>query len=173
MQLKAKYRSNKKEQKTTNPFTFSLYIGFYAGLLWGGVKLLEFAMRFTEVVPGFMLEPFFRHSFLVTWQGLALGYASFIGFSIVAAVVYGLLFRKLKGPWPGILYGVAWWGALYLLVGPVTQMVPGITQLDINSFVTDLCLFTVWGLFIGFTIALEFTKEMQREPGGSPKAALK
>jgi hypothetical protein len=172
MKLQARYRSKKREHKPTNPVTYSLYIGFFAGLLWGGIKLLEFAMRFTEVVPGFLLEPFFRHAFLVTWQGLLLGYACFIAFSIIAALGYGLFFRKLKGPWPGIGYGIAWWGALYLLIGPVTEMMPGITQLDLNSFVTDLCLFAVWGLFIGYSIAMEFTKERLREPEGGTTAPV-
>ncbi|MDF2921986.1 MAG: hypothetical protein K0R57_900 [Paenibacillaceae bacterium] len=174
MKLHAKYRNKKQGHKTTNPIIFSVYIGYFAGILWGGVKLLEFAMKFTEVVPGFLLEPFFRHSFLIAWQGLALGYASFVGLSVLAAAIYGMFLRKLKGPWPGIGYGLAWWCVLYLLVGPLTEMVPAITQLDLNSFVTDLCLFMVWGLFIGFSIAMEFTEERIREPGGRAKTpALK
>lgn len=169
MKLQARYKHKNKEKRATRPLTFSLYIGFYAGVLLGALKLLEFAMRYTGIVPGFLLEPFFRHAFLVTWQGLALGYASFIGLSLIAAVVYGLFMRKARGPWPGIGYGLAWWVLLYLLVGPLTGMTPAITQLDRNSFVSDLCLFAVWGLFIGYSITVEFTDERQREPGGGKK----
>lgn len=147
----------------TNPWAYSLYIGFFAGLIWGAVKLLEFALRFTQVVPGFMLEPFFRHAFLVTREGILLGYASFIGMSVVAAFLYTLFLRKLKGPWPGLAYGVMWWGLIFLLIGPVTGMVPAINQLDLNSFVTDLSLFLLWGLFIGYSIAMEFSDEWGRE----------
>lgn len=164
MKVNARYRSRPKRQKPAKPWLFSLYIGFFAGLLWGSLKLLQFAMRYTDVVPGFLLEPFFLHSFLVTWQGLLLGYASFIGLSLAAALIYGLALRKLKGPWPGLVYGLAWWAALYLLVGPITGMVPAVTQIDINSLVTDMCLFAVWGMFIGYSIAFEFTDERSREP---------
>lgn len=167
MKLQAKYRKRHKGKKTTKPMVFSLYIGVFAGILWGGLKMLEFAMRFTEVVPGFLLEPFFLHSYLVTARGLVLGYLSFIAFSTIAGLIYGIFLRRLKGPWPGIGYGLAWWAVLYLLVGPVTEMMPGVTQLDLNSFVTDLCLFAVWGLFIGYSIAMEFNKERFREPGGA------
>jgi uncharacterized membrane protein YagU involved in acid resistance len=161
--LIAKKRKWKTEQKHTNPITYGLYIGFFAGLIWGGVKMIEFAMRFTQVVPGFLVEPFFQHAYLVTYMGLAIGYGSFILFSVVAALLYSLFLRKLKGPWIGIGYGLAWWGLLYLLVGPLTDMVRPVTQLDINSFVTDLSLFILWGLFIGYSIAMEFTNEQSRE----------
>lgn len=164
----AKYKRKNREirlerqKATTRPWTFSLYIGLFAGLIWGAVKMLEFALRFTAIVPGFLLEPFYRHAFLVTRQGIALGYISFIVFSIAAALLYGLLLRKLKGPWPGLAYGAAWWALIYLLVGPLTEMVPAVTQLDLNSFVTDLSLFLLWGLFIGYSIAMEFTDEWGR-----------
>lgn len=153
----------KRRKFRTNPFWFAIYIGFFAGLIWGGLKMLEFGLKFTQVVPGFLLEPFFRHSFLLTWQGMFLGWASFIGLSIAASCLYMLFLRKLKGPWPGIGYGLVWWSLLYLLAGPLTGMVDGINQQDLTSFVTDLCLFILWGLFIGYSIAMEYTDERSRE----------
>ncbi|WP_438448790.1 YqhR family membrane protein [Gorillibacterium sp. sgz5001074] len=166
--LRAKYkyrnridRSN-KPKKETNPFTYALNIGLFAGLIWGGVKLIEFALSFTEIVPGFLIEPFFQHAYLVTYTGLALGYASFIALSMIAALIYVLLLRKLKGPLPGLVYGAAWWALIYLLVGPMTQMTPSIMQMDRNSFYSDLSLFLLWGLFIGYSIAYEFTDERSR-----------
>lgn len=173
MKLQAKYKHKRHGKKTTHPLTFSLYIGFYAGLLLGGLKMLLFAMRFTDIVPGFLLEPFFQHDFLVAWQGILLGYASFMLLSLAAALLYGLFLRKMKGPWPGLGYGIAWWGFLYLLIGPLTQMTPAITQLDVNSLVSDLCLFTIWGLFIGYSITMEFTAERLREPSGLATPVLK
>lgn len=166
--LRAKYKRRSradwgsKSKKENNPFLYSLHIGLFAGLIWGGLKLLEFAIRYTAIVPGFLIEPFFQHAYLVTYMGLALGYASFIGFSIVAAVLYGLLLRKLPGPWPGLAYGAAWWGLIYLLVGPLTEMTPAILAMDRNSLVSDFSLFLLWGLFIGYSISVEFTDERNR-----------
>ncbi|MNR52325.1 hypothetical protein D3C85_1721510 [compost metagenome] len=71
---------------------------------------------------------------------------------------------KLPGPWIGIAYGVAWWALLYLLIGPWTGMMNWIYGLDRNTIITDLCLFILWGLFIGYSIALEYTEEREREP---------
>lgn len=43
-------------------------------------------------------------------------------------------------------------------------MVLWINRLDWNTIVSDLCLFVLWGLFIGYTITMEFTEERNREP---------
>lgn len=155
---------HKKKNRMTDRFRFAVNIGFFAGFIWGGIKIVEFAMRFTEVVPGFLLEPFYRHAYLVTREGILLGWISFIVFSILASLIYMVLLRKMRGPWPGIAYGAVWWAFLYLLAGPLTEMIPPVKQMDLNSFVSDLGLFLLWGLFIGYTISVEFTDESKREP---------
>lgn len=153
------------ERFRTDRMRFALYIGFFAGLIWGGVKIIEFAMRFTEVVPGFLLEPYYKHSYLIKGEGIMLGWFSFILFSLFASILYMLLLSRFSGPWPGFGYGLAWWCLLYLLIGPVSGMMKPVPQLDVNSFVADLCLFILWGVFIGYSISFEFTDEQKREAG--------
>jgi uncharacterized membrane protein YagU involved in acid resistance len=152
------------KKTNTNRWFFALYIGFYAGLIWGAVKIIENYFHFTTIVPGFLVEPFFKHEFLMSWQGVLTGWAFFIVFSVIAAFVYMIVLSKVKGPWMGILYGAAWWGLLYLLIGPLAGMMYWVNKLDWNTIITDFCLFLLWGLFIGYTISLEFTDERNREP---------
>lgn len=150
-------------QKPTHRLRFACYIGFYAGLLWGGMKLAQYYLKFTTIIPGFLIEPFYKHQFLLTWQGQLLGWGSFIVFSIAASLMY-LLFAGIPGPWPGMVYGLAWWCILYLLVGPYSGMMKWITQLGWNTIIVDLCLFLVWGLFIGYSLSFEFTDIRAQEP---------
>jgi uncharacterized membrane protein YagU involved in acid resistance len=91
------------------------------------------------------------------------GWAVFALFSVLASFLYAALFRKAKGPWPGIAYGIAWWAIWFVLIGPAIDAVKPITALDRNSFFTELCLFLLWGLFIGYTINFEFTEEREGE----------
>jgi hypothetical protein len=83
---------------------FALYIGFFAGLIWGGVKLLAFGMKFTAVPPGFLIEPFYKMSFLATWRGMLLGWGAFIVFSMAAALLFIGFVHKVHGPWMGLVY---------------------------------------------------------------------
>lgn len=151
-------------QVRTKKMLFFLIIGFFAGVFWGGVKLIEFGLKFTELTPGMIIEPFFKHAFLVTWLGLAVGWAAFIVFSIIAAEVYGLAFCKVKGPWLGLVYGVVWWIVIYWIIGPWVEWVQKPRLLNWNTIISDFCLFLLWGLFIGYSIAMEFTDEETREP---------
>jgi len=155
---------NNDKQRRSNRWTFSLYIGFFAGLVWGAVKMLEHYLHFTSLPPGFLVEPLYRHSFLLSFQGYIVGWVYFILFSIVAALLYAVILAKAVGPWPGLAYGAVWWAFLYLLIGPLTGMMNWITYLDWNTIITDACLFLVWGLFIGYSFAVEFNKESEREP---------
>ncbi|KZE80892.1 hypothetical protein AV654_11120 [Paenibacillus elgii] len=155
-------RSDRKPH--TNRWNFAVYIGFFAGLIWGGVQMIANYFHFTSLSPGFLLEPYYKHSYLMTWRGYMLGWLAFIALSVVAALLYTMLFAKAFGPWYGIGYGVAWWAFLFLLVGPVTGMMNWIAYLDLNTVVTQACLFVVWGLFIGYSISFEFTNEREREP---------
>ena len=143
---------------------FALNIGFFAGVIWGGLKTIEFSLKFTVVPPGFLIDPFFKHPFLATWMGMLLGLAAFIVLSIIAAMIYEMGLRKAKGPYWGVGYGVVWWVLLYVLLGPLTGMMLPLTRLDRTSSITDGCLFILWGLFIGYSLAFEYTNEQNREP---------
>lgn len=148
----------------TNVWGFAIQTGFFAGLIWIAVKALESYLRFTKVPSGFMAKPFFREEYLDTAAGYWTGWGVFIVFSIVAAMVYAALLRKVRGPWAGLAYGAVWWIVLYGMVGPATGMMKPAGQLDLVSVVTDFCLFLLWGLFIGYSISFEFTDERGHEP---------
>ncbi|WP_150270725.1 YqhR family membrane protein [Paenibacillus tepidiphilus] len=155
-------RRNKQKKHQTNPWTFALELGFFAGLIWGAIRWLLYWLRFTKVVPGFLGEPFFRHDFLVTAPGHLAGYLIFIAFSMIAALIYVLIFRKLRGPWPGILYGILWWSLLFLAGARMFLMMPPF-RLPWNTVTSEFCIFLLWGMFIGYTAAIEFTDERNRE----------
>lgn len=156
------HHQNKK--KVTNIWLFALNIGFFAGFIWGGIKGLFYYMSFTTVLPGYLLEPFFKHTFLNSQPGYYVGWLSFIVFSIFATLLYTLLLRKLKGPIPGLLYGIVWWIIIFLIIGPMTHMTIPFRELSVNTFISEFCLYLLWGLFIGYTAAVEYNDERQREP---------
>ena len=152
--------------RRTNPWMHGIVIGFFAGLIWGTLRFVQYYFNFTEVHPAFLLQGFVPKAYFHTWYvGLA-GWLAFIGFSILAALVYTVFLRKLSGPWWGIGYGIVWWIAMYGLIGPPLGMMKRFGLLDWNSVFTDLSLYTVWGLFIGYSIAFEFNDERIQDVNG-------
>lgn len=153
-----------QDEQKTNLWTFSLMIGLFAGLIWGAVRGLFYYMSFTTILPGFLVEPFFRHSFLDTQAGYYAGWLSFIVFSLVATLIYVLAFRRLKGPLPGLVYGVIWWMLIFVVIGPMLHLTAPESQLSFDTLFSEFCLFLLWGLFIGYSTAEEYTDERIREP---------
>lgn len=146
----------------------ALKIGVAAGVLWGLVRWLATGLNFTEVTQAYLLDPFARRDALGSgWWQLA-GWGAFIVMSIVAAFVYWVVLGMLRGPWPGLLFGAAWWGIFYAGLGPVIGAVPPLRTIGWNSMATDFCLYVVWGLFIGYSLAFELHDEMKREPNRNP-----
>ncbi|WP_379161901.1 YqhR family membrane protein [Paenibacillus sp. sgz5001063] len=155
-------KSNTQQSGHTNLWTFALELGYFAGLIWGGARWLMYAMHFTKVLPGFLAEPFFKHDFLKTSAGHLIGYLFFIAFSVIVTLLYVLIFRKLKGPLPGMIYGVLWWSAIFL-AGSWLFLQQRPFRLPWNSVISEFCIFLLWGLFIGYTVAIEYTDERKRE----------
>ncbi|WP_454191917.1 YqhR family membrane protein [Paenibacillus sp. Marseille-Q7038] len=153
-----------KRTKRTNPLLFGLEIGFFAGLFWGGIQWVFYIFHFTVIPTGFIAEPFFKHSFIYSAPGQWLGWAFFIGFSILATLLYILTLRKLRGPIPGLLYGIVWWFLIFMWPGPILGMVKPITEVTWDTIYAEFCLFLLWGLFIGYSVAVEYTDERKREP---------
>lgn len=155
------------QAENTHPLLYSLKIGFFAGLIWGLVRWLATGLNFTNVHQAFLLDPFVQRKVLAGFFWQAGGLLMFIAMSMIAAVVYAALFLRLRGPWPGFFFGGGWWALTYAWLGPLVGAVPPLKQIGWNSMVTDLCLYLIWGLFIGYSIAFEFHDESKREP--SPK----
>lgn len=160
-----KRKSNQQIGRGKTPLLpYALELGFFAGLFWGLLRWLLFALHFTIVDPGFLAEPFFKHSFIRSTPGHLVGLLFFIALSLVASVLYIFMLRRWKGPFPGIAYGILWWIVIFVLVGPKVGMLRPLNHLTWNSIYTEICVFVLWGLFIGYTIAVEYTDERIREP---------
>jgi thiamine transporter ThiT len=158
------YQRNRRRRLFMKKVYYALYIGFYAGLIWGLVRWMFYFFEFTRVLPAFLIEPFFAKPFMNSWRGHTLGIGAFILLSIAASLLYVAVLSKRKGPWPGVLYGLIWWVLLYVLIGPYVGMLPSFRSLSMDSILSDACVFTLWGVFIGYSITLEFTDERNREP---------
>ncbi|MCR8659273.1 YqhR family membrane protein [Paenibacillus endoradicis] len=154
---------NFKRTGVTKPLAYALYIGFFAGLFWSCIRMISYYCNFTSEPVSFLIRNWLSNEQITSGFGQTLGSLSFIAFSIVASLMYMWFFRNLIGPWPGLWYGLGWWGILFGL-GPLFGFTHIQTGVGFTLALTDLCLFVVWGLFIGYSIAFEFTDEASREP---------
>jgi uncharacterized membrane protein YagU involved in acid resistance len=139
-----------------------LSIGFFAGVIWGGLDVIAYYLQFTKIIPAIEWRLFFTEQYLNRWAGHLLGIAGDIIVSLGATILYAYTLLRFRGPWVGIAYGAAWGLLGYGLAGPLLGVTPPIWRIDINSLVTELSNFTLWGLFIGYSLVVEFKNEQGR-----------
>jgi len=149
----------------TNRFWYAIQVGIFAAVIWGAVRWGVYSFRFTQVQPGFLLKPFVDDDSLSGTMGFIWGALTFLVLSILVSLLYAFALYKLRGPWPGIAYGILWFALLYLLYGMLTGAVPPFGKISWDSLWTDFSIFVLWGTFIGYSISFEFTDERQRNKG--------
>lgn len=153
------------DERLLRTWAYSLHIGFFAGLIWGVAGCVLAFFGFTEVNTFAWAKPWLNKDLLAPWARPLAGLAVYVLFSMLAALLYALVLRKARGPWPGILFGLAWYGLFFFAIGPALGMLPPYHRLNVHTHVSEMCRFLLWGVFIGYSIALEFTDERAREPG--------
>lgn len=151
-----------QESYKVKMWKFTFVVGFFAGLIWGGLDVIMYYLKFTKIIPAIEWRLFFTENFLTNWMGHLLGIAGNVIISIGAAVLYAYTLLKFRGPWVGIAYGAVWGLLGYGLVGPFLQLTPPLWRIDVDSLVTELSIFVLWGLFIGYSLVVELTDEQGR-----------
>lgn len=165
-------RKSAEKPRSLHPAVYSTLIGLYAGFIWGLIRWLVVALKFTDVPQAFLADPWVRRAALGHWYWQWGGLLLFMLMSALAGFVYWLLLRALRGPWPGIVYGAAWWAALFFAVGPMSGATLPAREIGWKSLISELCIYVAWGLFIGYSIAFEYHDEAGREPDekGNPQS---
>ncbi|MFC0522647.1 YqhR family membrane protein [Pontibacillus salicampi] len=163
-QFQSKQLEQNKEEKPMSALTRAVLTGLIGGLLWSFIGAITYYISFSSV----SAASFIVRSWLQTdWTGGFL--AELIGIigvgilSIGTALLFFGLLRKRKGLMPSILFGVALWGVIFYVLNPIFTAVPSVVDMDSNTIVTTLCLYILYGTFIGYSISYEYNEYEQRE----------
>ncbi|MEI5908110.1 YqhR family membrane protein [Bacillus spongiae] len=157
-----KLEQNQKEKPI--PFLLNVVLtGFIGGVLWSGIAYFTYIFHFTTISPNIFFEPWAAGEWKDSWIGILL---SIIGYGIVsigAALIYYGLFRKLRSMWVGAAYGIGLFLIVILLLNPLFKSMKSLTELDINTLITCVCIYLLYGVFIGFSISYEEEERMNQE----------
>ncbi|ADI26119.1 YqhR family membrane protein [Geobacillus sp. C56-T3] len=162
-----------EQEKTERPMTLiqkTIIIGFVGGVFWSLIGYLAYFFHFSEISPNMILIPWVAGD----WKyGKAGNYAAIvlIGIiSIAAALLYYAFLRKIAGMWAGMVYGVVLWMMVFYLFNPLFPNVQPVADLEANTIITTLCLYILYGVFVGYSISFE-AQEMNRPASNVGKEA--
>ncbi|WP_100331537.1 YqhR family membrane protein [Bacillus xiapuensis] len=142
-----------RENKSHFPLKNAVFIGLYGGLLWGAITELVWYLNFIDIDPNAALKYVQLGELKKGYLKMAAGILFYVVCSVIAAVIYYALFRKKKTPWTGVWFGVGLWVILFMVAHPLFQSVPSWRTMNNDTLSTTLCLFLLFGLFIGYSIS--------------------
>ncbi|WP_134698828.1 YqhR family membrane protein [Ammoniphilus sp. YIM 78166] len=147
-------KKNVKERKLKS----ALMIGAVGGAFWTLVGYAAYFMNFSKLGPSLFAKPFISQESLDQPFAHFMGIGVAIVFSILVSLAYVFTLAHFYSP----LIGVALGGGVFLLFFYGLSPLLGLTKqpihlIGMNTFATELCLFILWGLFIGFSLSTEFS----------------
>lgn len=156
MQIDDEEKLEQNQQEEPIPFNSKVaVIGFFGGLFWSLLGYVAYVFKFTELSPNLVLTPWVFGN----WKNGVLG--NFIGIFIIAllsigaAYLYSFTLKKINKMWPGILLGLLLWALVFYVLNPVFPGLKSVAELDRNTIITTICLYLLYGVFVGYSISFE------------------
>lgn len=135
----------------------SIIIALVGGTIWSAFFVFLYYFSFTEVAPKtFLLRPWLQTEWTDHWQGHLLSIFLSGMISIIPAMLYYILLKKIHSMWMGAGYGIILWCIVFLLLNPLLTTVKPILNLSIDTIITTLCVFILYGTFIGYSISFDY-----------------
>ncbi|MBO0962553.1 hypothetical protein J1P26_22925 [Neobacillus sp. MM2021_6] len=150
---------NKKLGNYPKQMSFTVMVfwtGLFGGLFWGTIGYIASFFNFTEVSPHVIIEPWALGDWKNGWLGTVISIILMGALSIIAAFVYYALLRKFKGFWFGLGYGVVLFLLVFFILNPLFPGMKPFSDLSRDTVITSICLYIVYGIFIGYSINYEF-----------------
>jgi uncharacterized membrane protein YagU involved in acid resistance len=139
--------------------TLTVITGLVAGVFGSLMGYLLHYLHFTEIKPSAILA-----AAAVEWKNNGVGMIAvsllYGLFSIIAALVYYALLRKRKSFIWGAAYGAALYFIIFFVVLPLYPNAKSILTYDVNTILTGLSSFILYGVFIGYSISYEYEESM-------------
>lgn len=154
-------KNDQKQQNTgqieTTDFTALVaLIGFFGGLIWGFVYFIAYYLNLTDVGPALILNPWALGEWKNKILGQLIGIIAISMISIGIAFLYRALFAKFKSITLSLLFGVSLWGFVFYLLKPMFPDLKPLSEIGWNTIVTTVCIFLLYGLFIGYSISFHY-----------------
>ncbi|MBU8594786.1 YqhR family membrane protein [Shouchella clausii] len=148
-----------QEEKQMGFTTKTVLIGFFGGLIWSLIGYFSYYFNFTQVGPSFVLLPWALGEWKTGHIGQVVGVGVIAICSIGVAFLYKWMLQKVNSIWPGVGFGVLIWVIVFYILNPFIPQLKPVQSYTVNTLVTTLCLFILYGLFIGYSIAYEYAEQ--------------
>lgn len=153
---------NRKKSNHPKPMSIRALVfwtGLFGGVFWSGLGFLAYAFNFTDITPNIILESWVLGDWKYGWLGIVISLILFGIISIGVAYIYYGALKRLNGIWPGMIYGIALYFIVFIVLNPLFPGMGPINEFSRDTIITSICLYTIYGLFIGYSISYEYNNQ--------------
>jgi hypothetical protein len=151
--------NGRKKSGYPKPMSFAAIVfwtGLVGGLFWATIGFLAYYFNFTEIRPNVILEPWALGEWKNKWIGTVISIILMGILSVGAAFAYSVVLKKFNGIWLGLGYGLGLFLVIYIVLNPIFTGIKPFFDLSLNTVITTVCIYLVYGLFIGYSINYEY-----------------
>lgn len=148
-----------KKSNYPKPMSFLAMVfwtGLFGGLFWGTIGFIAYYFNFTEIRPNVILEPWALGKWKNEWLGTVISIIFMGLLSVGAAFFYYAALKKFSGIWFGLGYGIVLFILVFFVLNPLFPSVKSFFDLSRDTIITTLCLYLIYGLFVGYSINYEY-----------------
>ncbi|MEK4969305.1 YqhR family membrane protein [Cytobacillus sp. FSL R7-0696] len=160
MSDKHELEQNEREQPLSMT-SLTFISGFVGGVFWSTIGYIAYVLNLTEVGPRVILEPWTIGDWKDGWLGTVISIILIGAVSVVAAYIYYWTMRRFKKMWFGALYGLVLFALVFFVLNPMFPNIAPVGDLKINTIITSVCLYLLYGVFVGYSISYE-NEEQQK-----------
>lgn len=150
-----KQQNDKLKENPMSFMTLVILTGLIVGIVLSGLAYLAYIFNLTSIPPRVILEPWALGDWKKGWLGTVISIIMIGMFSIVAAVIYYATLRKINSMWVGIAYGIVLFLLVFFVLNPIFPGIKPFKEMDLDTLVTSICFYVIYGLFVGYTISYE------------------
>lgn len=140
-----------------------LAVGFVGGAFASFIGIIAHYLNFMDFSPKFILTSWSNMTWIDHWLGTVMTIILFGILSVGIAFIYYSLFKRMKSIFPGIFLGVVCWALLVFILKPMFIDLPTFSKMSANTVISSLCIFIIYGLFVGFSISYDHQEYIRQQ----------
>lgn len=151
-----------RREQSMSFITMVVLTGLIGGIFWSAIGYVGYFFNFTEIRPNVILEPWALGGWKNGWIGTVFSIFMIGIVSIVPALIYFAVLRKYKNIFVGLVYGILLFLLVYYVLNPIFPSIAPVSELKRNTIVTSVCLYILFGIFVGYSISYEEEEQQLR-----------
>ncbi len=150
------------------PFmTMVFWTGLFGGIFWGLIGFIANFLSFTEIRLNVIIASLALGDWKREWQGTIVSIIILGLLSVCTAYIYSAVLKKFPGFWVGIGYGMVLFFLVFIILNPFIPAMKPFSELSRDTIITSICIYILYGIFIGYSINYEYQNNIAQEKEAS------